>query len=187
MRLRAGAAVATLLGLVLAGCGGAGTPSPSSSASTAAVRPSASCLNPEVLDALGLELDESLRTQGPTTPAARGLPPDRFVADTVLVCDRGETLRDSAGTWWSVTATRLEGDVDGLVTAVTTGVPGACGAVVPQVWLVDTMGEAVLLPRTTACPADGPVGTALAELDVVDRTEHPVALTHPPAVPDPSP
>ena len=187
MRLRAGAAVATLLGLVLAGCASAGTPSPSPSTSTAAVRPGASCLNPEVLDALGLELDESLRTQGPTTPAARGLPPDRFVADTVLVCDRGETLRDSAGTWWSVTATRLEGDVDGLVAAVATGASGTCGSVVPQVWLVDTMGEAVLLPRATACSSDGPVGTALAELDVVDRTEHPVALTHPPAVPDPSP
>ncbi len=186
MRLRAGAAVASLLGLVLAGCAGTGTSAPSPPLSTAAVRSGASCLNPEVLDALGLELDESLRTPGAGTPAARGLPPDRFVADTVLVCDRGETLRDSAGTWWSVTATRLEGDVETVVAAAASGSSGACGSVVPQVWLVDAMGEAVLLPRGTTCPADGPVGTALAELDVVDRTEHPVALTHRAPAPGPS-
>lgn len=185
MRVRLGAGVMGVLALALAGCAGADVPDVLPA--TAAVRATASCLNPEVLAALGLELDPSLRTAAPTTAATRGLPPEGFVADSVLVCDRGETLRDSAGTWWSVTTTRLEGDLGGLVDEVVTAGPEpTCGPVLaPQVWLVDVMGEAVLLPSGAACPAG--VADALAGLEVVERTEHPVALTRPTVAPAPAP
>jgi len=146
---------------------------------TAEVRTDASCLDPDVLDALGLELDASLRTDAPA-PTTRGLPPEGFVADTVLVCDRGETLRDSVGRWWAVTATLLEGDLAPLVGVVTRPTPAAgCGTgVVAQLWLVDAMGAAVLLPRDAACAGDE-VPTTLADLAVIDRTEHAVALAQP--------
>ena len=162
--------------LVLGGCAGS-APSASDTA-TAEVRTDASCLDVGVLEALGLELDAS-RAADAAEPAARGLPPADFVADTALVCDRGETLRDSAGRWWAVTATRLEGDLGPLVEVVTRAAPGECGtAVVPQVWLVDAMGAAVLLPADAACEGAA-TADALDALDVLDRTEHPVALAQP--------
>ncbi|MCC2335935.1 hypothetical protein [Cellulomonas wangsupingiae] len=163
--------------LLLAGCSAATSDAPA--ATTAEVRTEASCLDPDVLDALGLELDESLRTRAPA-PVTRGLPPEGFVAETALVCDRGETLRDSAGRWRAVTATLLEGDLDPLVDLVAgTTTVAACGTgVVAQVWLVDAMGAAVLLPRDAACAGDE-LAVALADLGVVDRTEHPVALAQP--------
>ncbi|GIG39019.1 hypothetical protein [Cellulomonas phragmiteti] len=166
---------AVLVVLALAGCGQTvAAPSP---VVTAEVRTDASCLEPDVLDALGLELDASLRTAAPEA-ATRGLPPEDFVADTALVCDRGETLRDSAGRWWAVTETRLEGDLSPLV-GVVTRTPAACGVgVVAQVWLVDAMGAAVLLPRDAVCAGEE-VEVALGDLEVVDRTERPVALAQP--------
>ncbi|MCC2312679.1 hypothetical protein [Cellulomonas xiejunii] len=171
MRAAGRGAGAVLAVLALAGCGQTVAAQPV--VTTAEVRTDASCLDTEVLDALGLELDVSLRTQEPAG-TTRGLPPAGFVADTALLCDRGETLRDSAGTWWAVTATRLEGDLDPLV-RVATRTPAACGVgVVAQVWLVDALGAAVLLPRTAAC--DGDLTEALDDLDVLDRTEHPAAL-----------
>lgn len=174
--MRAGrGAAAALAVLTLVGCGQTVAAQPV--VTTAEVRTDASCLHDEVLDALGLELDPSLRTQEPTA-TTRGLPPEGFVADTALVCDRGETLRDSDGRWWAVTATRLEGDLEPLV-GVVTRTPAACGVgVVAQVWLVDAMGAAVLLPREAACAGDD-VPAVLADLEVLDRTEHPVALAQP--------
>ncbi|UZN02214.1 hypothetical protein [Cellulomonas sp. S1-8] len=168
------AVAAVVVALAIAGCG-QDAPSPARVA-TAEVRSDASCLDPDVLDALGLELDPSLRADQPAA-TTRGLPPVGFVADTVLLCDRGETLRDSAGRWWAVTATLLEGDLDPLVGVMTGTTPAAaCGtAIAPQVWLVDAMGAAVLLPRDATC-ADDDVAAALADLAVVDRMEHPVAL-----------
>ena len=168
---RAATAVALL---VVAGCGPVVSADPAPT--TAEVRTDASCLDPGVLDALGLELDPSLRTAAPVA-TVRGLPPEGFAPDVALVCDRGETLRDSAGRWWAVSATLLEGDLRPLVDVVARTTPaGGCGAgVVAQVWLIDAMGAAVLLPREAAC-ADDRVPAALADLSVVDRTEHPVAL-----------
>lgn len=178
-------AAAGALGLLLVtGCasssGSAGREAPDR-ADLAVVRTDATCLDAEVLDALGLELDASLRTSAPTGPASRGLPPVGFAADSVLVCDRGEPMRDSVGTWWSVTATRLEGDVTTLVDAVDAATPaaGCAPGVVAQVWLVDALGGGVLLPRDAACAGDAEVPAALDDLDVVERTEHPVALTRP--------
>jgi len=166
------AAAAVVVVLALAGCGRTLASSPVTA--TAEVRADVSCLDPEVLDALGLELDPSLRTAA-TVVTTRGLPPDGFVADSALVCDRGETLRDSAGIWLAVTATRLEGDLDPLVDVVARTTPAVCGpGLVPQVWLVDAMGGAVLLPRDATCGDDVPA--VLEDLDVVDRTERPVAL-----------
>jgi hypothetical protein len=171
VRAAARGAAAVLAVLALAGCGQTVAAEPV--ATTAEVRTDASCLDDEVLDALGLELDASLRTRAPA-PTTRGLPPAGFVADTALLCDRGQTLRDSAGTWWAVTATRLEGDL-GPLERVATRTPAACGAgVVAQVWLVDALGAAVLLPRAAAC--DGELTAVLGDLDVLERTEHPAAL-----------
>lgn len=176
--VRATTALAAVL--VVAGCA-ATSSSDGSPAPTAEVRTGAGCLDPGVLEALGLRLDATLHTGAPT-PTSRGLPPAGFVADSVLVCERGETLRDSAGTWWSVTATRLEGDLTGLVDDVTDAADGAgCadGADVPQVWLVDAMGSAVLLPRDAACGGADGLPAALETLEVVERTEHPVELARP--------
>ena len=170
---RGAATVVTVL--ALAGCGGSVAVSPP--VATAEVRTDASCLDPDVLDALGLELDESRRADAPA-PTTRGLPPEGFVADTALVCDRGETLRDSAGRWQAVSATRLEGDLGPLERVLTDGAPAACSAdLVPQVWLVDAMGSAVLLPREAAC--GDATADALEGLDVIERTELPVALAQP--------
>lgn len=165
---RAGAALAGVL--ALAGC--TGSVAVTQAAGTAEVSSGASCLDPGVLAELGLRLDPSLRTAAPE-PTSRGLPPETFVADSVVVCDRGETLRDSAGRWWAVTTTHLEGDLDPLVTALGSTTPEPCGlGVVPQLWLVDALGAAVLLPRDTACD----VTDLLATLEAVDRVEQPVAL-----------
>lgn len=172
MRAAGRGATTAIAVLALAGCSQSVAAQPA--VTTAEVRTDASCLDAEVLDALGLELDASLRTGAPAA-TTRGLPPDGFVPDTALLCDRGTTLRDSAGRWWAVTSTRLEGDLEPLV-GVMTRASAACGVgIVAQVWLVDALGAAVLLPREAACSDDG-LPAALEQLDVVDRTEHPVAL-----------
>lgn len=175
MRAAVGRAAAVLAALALAGCGQTVAAQPA--VRTAEVRTVATCFDADVLDALGLRLDGSLRTEAPAVTATRGLPPADFVAESALVCDRGGTLRDSSGRWWAVTATRLEGDLDPVVDLVTrTPAPEGCEpGVVPQVWLVDAWGEAVLLPREAACGTDG-VPAALGDLDVVERTEYPVEL-----------
>ncbi|WP_148234365.1 hypothetical protein [Cellulomonas flavigena] len=181
VRAAAGRAAVALAVLALAGCGQTVAAQP---VRTAEVRTDATCLDADVLDALGLTLDRSLSADAPDVTATRGLPPGDFVAEAALVCDRGETLRDSSGRWWAVTATRLEGDLDPVVDLVTrTPAPGVCEpGVVPQVWLVDAWGEAVLLPREAACGSEG-VAAALGGLDVVHRTEHPVELVQPVTVP----
>ncbi|MFC8191392.1 hypothetical protein ACFUMH_06965 [Cellulomonas sp. NPDC057328] len=161
--------------------GGGPAGAAASASRTAQVRAEASCLVPEVLRALALE-PLPVPTASPAPPVDRGTPPDGFVADTVLVCGRGEPLRDSAGTWHSVTSTRLEGDLTELLRLVerrATPEPCASGPA-PQVWLVDALDDAVLLPEGLACAGDGDaVGGALAELDVVRRTEEPVVLAVP--------
>lgn len=146
----------------------------------AAVQTEASCLVPDVLRALALD-------PGPTAapsaaPAGRGVPPDGFAADTVLVCGRGQPLRDSAGVWHSVTSTRLEGDLTEvlrLVAPVRTS--GTCAdGPAPQVWLVDALDAGVLLPADIACDGAGDaLAAALGELDVVRTTEEPVDLAVP--------
>lgn len=151
-------------------------------AETADVRTAASCLVPDVLDALALE-PAPTATPAPA-PVERGAPPDDFVADTVLVCGRGEPLRDSAGTWHSVTSTRLEGDLTELLRLVDGApTPAACAGEPPrQVWLVDALDDAVLLPAALACPGTGEgdaVVAALDALDVVRRTEEAVSLAVP--------
>lgn len=175
-------ATALVAVLVLAGCGRSAAASPEVAAE---VRTEATCLDPDVLAVLGLELDPSLQAEAPPA-AVRGAPPEDFVADTALVCDRGETLRDSDGRWWAITATRVEGDLDALIDLADPGAPAACeAAVVPQVWLVDAMGAAVLLPRDAACPLPE-FSAVLAGLSVVQRTEHPVALAQRAITPSPA-
>ncbi len=176
------AVLAAVVVLPVAACAPAGGPTgaTASASETAEVRAEASCLVPEVLRALALE-PLPVPTAS-TAPVDRGTPPEGFVADTVLVCGRGEPLRDSAGTWHSVTSTRLEGDLTELLRLVerrATPEPCATGPA-PQVWLVDALDDAVLLPEALACAGDGDaVDGALADLDVVRRTEEPVVLAVP--------
>ncbi|WP_136519199.1 MULTISPECIES: hypothetical protein [Cellulomonas] len=182
------AALAVAVVLTAAGCSaGSGADGGTASARVPAAVPTrASCLVPEVLHALALDPAPSRATTSaePSAPVERGGPPDDFVADTVLVCGRGEPLRDSAGTWHSVTSTRLEGDLTQVLRLLderrTTGTCEEGPA--PQVWLVDALDGAVLLPEDTACTGAGDALTAaLAELDVVRTTEEPVELAVPTA------
>ncbi|QCB92946.1 hypothetical protein [Cellulomonas shaoxiangyii] len=172
------ALLAAALVLPAAACSdGAATGAPAAAPVTTGVRSDASCLVPEVLEALVLQPDPAATASAGAVE--RGAPPDGFVADTVLVCRRGEPMRDSAGTWHSVTATRLEGDLTELLRLVAPGsTPGACtDGPPPQVWLVDALDDAVLLPAEAACTGTGDaVVAALDALDVVRRTEEPVSL-----------
>lgn len=164
--------------LALAGCVDAARAGQSAGAATAEVHAGASCLAAPVLDVLGLSLDPSLAPSAAATSGvetARGAPPEGFVPDTVLVCERGATLKDSAGEWRSVRATRLEGDLTPLLAGVDRASTVCTGGPGPQVWLLDALEDAVLLEPWAVCGADG-VAAALDDLDVVAVTEHPVAL-----------
>ncbi|QGQ18695.1 hypothetical protein GC089_04825 [Cellulomonas sp. JZ18] len=156
----------------------------SAAPAVAAVHAEASCLLPDVLRALALDPASAVAASVPASAAAveRGTPPDGFVADTVLVCGRGQPLRDSAGTWHSVTSTRLEGDLTDVLAAVgPVRTAAACeDGPAPQVWLLDALDGGVLLPADVACGGAGDgLTAALAELDVVRATEEPVDLVVP--------
>ena len=194
-RVRALAAAALVV-LAVAGCGpssGAG-----SAARTAAVSAEADCLAPEVLGELGLTLDPSLAARASHTPApTAGRVPDSFVAATVLECQVGGQMRDSAGTWTAVTATSREGstaDVSALVAALDRAQrdasSGAAAAATPScesddrplvLWLLDAMGRAVRPMLTLdGCGAPQPeVRAALDRLAVSGVVDHPVELVAP--------
>jgi hypothetical protein len=168
----------------LAACSSAASsfPTPAPAATVAA----ADCLAPQVLAALGL--GEAV-TPAPDAPSP-GAVPDGFVATSVLECADGGELLDSSGTWTSVRASRLEGDVAGLVEALRlpssrAKASAACapddGTAAPQVWLVDPLGTAVRpqLP-TDACGRVRPeVRRAVEALERTDDVRYPVALVSP--------
>ncbi|WP_449385723.1 hypothetical protein [Cellulomonas soli] len=142
----------------------------------AQVAATADCLAPQVLAELGLP-DDVLASRSPHVDApAAGRVPSDFVAVSVLACALDGTLRDSEGVWSAVTATRLEGDLDALVTALsrpstspTQGSPAACvppDQIPPVLWLVDAMGRAVRAAwPTDPCGAPQPgVDDALGAL-----------------------
>ncbi|OJV82331.1 MAG: hypothetical protein BGO37_04970 [Cellulomonas sp. 73-92] len=190
-RARAGAvAGAALLVAVAAACSPAaapGTPLP-----TAVVVPQADCLAPAVLDRLGLTLDPSLAARATHAPdLTAGRVPAGFVATSVVQCQVGGQMRDSAGTWTAVTVTSREGsaaDVAALVaaldgTARRTGaadVATSCGpdAAPVVLWLLDTMDRAVL--SDVAVDGCGGVGdqvrAALERIPVTGAVDQPVAL-----------
>lgn len=198
----AGVAALALAG-VLAGCAGGDASSAadadrgSGPAARAAVSSGADCLAPQVLDALGFAGAAAGSTAHPDVPDAGPVPVD-FAAVSAVLCTTGETLTDAAGRWAAVTATRLEGDVQPLVTALTgsttlpaSGTPTApCGdeADRADLWLVDALGAAVRV----ALPAGGcgalPVAVTegIDALDPVDVEHYPVELVGPRATASPA-
>jgi hypothetical protein len=182
---------------VLAACGGsegtAGTAAIADQAVSAALSTGADCLAPQVLSALGFAgIRPPGATRHPDAPEAGPLP-DSFVPVSAVLCSTGETLTDSAGRWAAITASRLEGDVDLLVDALTGTTPGggatttacATGERRSDLWLVDALGAAVrvALPDGGCGEIDPAVRAGLDELDAVDVERYPVALVAPGASP----
>jgi hypothetical protein len=178
--------VAGLVGALLVVSSAACTTSRAAGVATpvAQVAASADCLAPQVLADLGMDGDV-LTTRSPhgEVPDA-GRVPDDFVAVAVLACEVDGTLRDGDGVWSAVTATRLEGDLDGLLTALRapsatpagtcSGAPGAPAVL----WLVDAMGRAVRPAwPTDRCGAPQPgVTEALAGLEETGRDTYRAVL-----------
>ncbi|MGN8246946.1 hypothetical protein ACTHAM_000614 [Cellulomonas soli] len=183
----AAAAVASALALGLLGA----CASPRAEADAVPVAPvaaSGDCLAPQVLAALGLPQDV-LASRSPHADAPQaGRVPEGFVPVSVLVCELDGTLRDSEGVWSAVTATRLEGDLDALVAALS--VPSSARSdgggtvcaqespVPPVLWLVDAMGRAVrpLWPTDRCGAPQSGVGDALGALEEIASDTYPATL-----------
>jgi hypothetical protein len=193
------AALIAATALVLAACGGDGSDGSAGSSAladrpvTASLPTGPDCLAPQVLTALGFAgIHPPGATSHPDAPDAGPLPTG-VTPVTAVLCSTGETLTDSAGRWAAVTASRLEGDVDALVEALSatsarggaTAGPCATGERRSDLWLVDALGGAVrvLLPGGGCGDLDPAVRAGLDELDAVDVERYPVALVAPGAAP----
>lgn len=150
---------------------------------------SADCLAPQVVQSLGLSLDATATaTAHPDVPPP-GSVPEGFAPSTVLQCLAGETLTDVSGVWDAVTVRRLEGDLTGLVTALTRPSArqdevGACPAseagAAWEVWLMDAMGKAIraAVPVDACGEVQAQVADAIGGLSEVEVTHYPVRLAH---------
>lgn len=195
--------LALALAAVLAACAG-GDPASSAadaaqrSAAGASVSSGADCLAPQVLAALGFAAAGAGSTAHPDVPES-GPVPDGFDAVSAVLCTTGETLTDAAGRWAAVTATRLEGDVRPLVTALTAAstvpasgstTPAPCGADARRsdLWLVDALGAAVrvVLPAGGCGTLPVAVSEGLDVLEAVDVEHYPVELVGPRATASPT-
>ncbi|MET0433434.1 MAG: hypothetical protein ABW025_04630 [Cellulomonas sp.] len=191
-----------MLAAVLAACAGGDPAAPTAdaarrSASGASVSSGADCLAPQVLAALGFAGAGASSTAHPDVPEA-GLVPDGFTAVSAVLCTTGETLTDAAGRWAAVTATRLEGDVRPLSTALTASstVPAAGTSPAPcgegarraDLWLVDALGAAVRVALPSGGCGTLPVAVqeGLDVLDAVDVEHYPVELVGPRATAAPT-
>jgi hypothetical protein len=185
---RRAAVPAALLVAALAACSAApdaaGDAQSRASAGRTAVATEADCLAPQVLTALGFDAAAYTGSVHRDAPEAAA-PPDGFVAVSAVLC-----LTDAAGRWAAVTASRLEGDVAPLVSALTgrstvpAGTSGtACpaGAERADLWLVDALGGAVrvALPGGGCGELPEAVADGIAALDVMDVEHYPVALVAP--------
>lgn len=180
---------ATVLVAIVGGCGVQAAPLPQVSATADATRTvtGPDCLAPQVLSALGFDADERDRVGvHPDAPDAGPVPED-LAPVLVVECSTGETLSDSAGQWQAVTATRREGDLDPLLAALSaTGSPSPTVSCAPggqrsELWLVDTMGDAmrVTVPGAVCGRLPATVRQALDGLDAVDVEHYPVHLVSP--------
>lgn len=188
----AGIAVALVGGALLAGCTVQAAPTltaqPSASPSVSATRTpaGADCLAPQVLSALGFDPDRTVGSTHADVPDPGPVPQD-FRPVLAVECSTGETLSDSAGQWSAVTATRREGDLDPLLSALdgdSTPSPTltcAPGGQRSDLWLVDVMGDAVrvTVPGAVCGRLPATVRAALDGLDAVDTEHYPVLLTAP--------
>ncbi|HYQ77101.1 hypothetical protein [Cellulomonas sp.] len=204
-RARLAGLAALALAAVLAACSGgdpasAGADAAQRSAAGASVSSGADCLAPQVLTALGFAGAGAGAgsTAHPDVPEV-GPVPDGFTAVSAVLCTTGETLTDAAGRWAAVTATRLEGDVRPLVTALSaaptvpasgTATPAPCGTEAPRadLWLVDALGAAVrvALPSGGCGTLPVAVSEGLDALDAVDVEHYPVELVGPRATASPT-
>lgn len=193
---RRAAVPAALLVAALAACSAApdaaGDAQSRASARRTAVATEADCLAPQVLTALGFDAAAYTGSVHRDAPEAAA-PPDGFVAVSAVLCSTGETLTDAAGRWAAVTASRLEGDVAPLVSALTgrstvpAGTSGTSGTACPagaeraDLWLVDALGGAVrvALPGGGCGELPEAVADGIAALDVMDVEHYPVALVAP--------
>lgn len=177
--------------LLLAGCAVPtvnAVPTASSVPATArASTTGADCLAPQVLTALGFDRDERIRAGAhPDAPDA-GPVPDTFTPVLAVECSTGETMTDSAGEWAAVTTTRREGDLAPLLATLggelspSPSVTCAPGGERAELWLLDTMGDAVrvLVPGSMCGRLPSPVREALDGLDAVDVEHAPVRLVAP--------
>ncbi|GAA3805267.1 hypothetical protein [Cellulomonas soli] len=174
--------MATLVLAVTSGCSSSqaqGVETPVAEVATAA-----DCLAPQVLTALGVP-QEVVATRSPHADApVAGQVPGGFVPVSVLSCELDGTLRDSDGVWSAITATRLEGDLDALVSALAlpsasrTGTCTGPQPLVPVLWLVDAMGRAVRpLWPTDRCGRPQPgVSEALEVLEATGSDTYRAAL-----------
>lgn len=202
LRAVLGGLAALALGVGVASCAGgdgssSATDAAARSSAGAAVSAGADCLAPQVLDALGFAGGGASSTAHPDVPDA-GPVPDGFSAVSAVLCSTGETLTDAAGRWAAVTATRLEGDVRPLLTALTasstvpaagaTPTPCAADAERADLWLVDALGAAVrvALPSGGCGPLPVSVTEGLEVLDPVDVEHYPVELVGPRATGSPT-
>ncbi len=185
-RLLAGAAAIVALAAACSPAAAPGTPIP-----TAVVVTQADCLAPQVLDRLGLTLDPSLAAKATHAPeVTAGRVPAGFVPTSVMACQVGGQMRDSAGTWTAVTVTSREGsgaDVSALVAALAgsarAGGTPSCGTDAGPVvlWLLDAMDRAVLSDAAVDGCGDlsDQVHAALDRIPVTGVVDQPVALVTP--------
>jgi len=178
LRVAVGSVALALTVALTAGCGAAAPPAPA-----AAVTDNPDCLAPQVLSDLGLVLDARIGTPHADAPDS-GRMPDDFHPVSVLRCSVGGTLLDGAGIWGAVSQTRLEGDLDPLLDALTLpslrradDCPRGTAAL-PGLWLVDALGRAVrpTVPTGECGAMRTEVATALAGLRETDQADYPVQL-----------
>ncbi len=184
---------AVALVALLASCGSSGAVASGAAdaqeARAAVVVPSADCLAPEVLDALGLRLDASLAATASSRAATAvpGAVPDDFDPTGALVCQVGGKMLDGAGTWTVVTATSREGSAADLAAVVAAlAAPVATDVRCEQrapiaLWLVDAMDRAVrpVVPVDSCGAPSAAVLAALGRLAVTGVVDHPVELVAP--------
>lgn len=184
--------------LLLAGCSAA-TPDASPTIAVARVVESADCMAPQVLAALDLTPAPGTAATVPSSAVPHvdapepGRVPNAFVATSALECTPGGTLVDSAGTWSSVRARRLDGDTTALEAALALGPASTsqqdCSPAPASrldLWLVDALGRAVRAWLPDGTCAGGPraeVVAALDALEVTDTTTYPVGLLEPAPAP----
>ena len=145
----------------------------------------------ELADAVDCTTMEQIAPSGTRPPAppppAAGSLPTGFVPVEVIRCGAAlETVEDQDGRWSTVTQERLVGDLDALVAALAEPSDGAgpnqvCTAdmeLVPDLWLLAADGKSMRAAwPTDSCGKTKPgVHGVLAEMDVVETSQHKTAL-----------
>jgi hypothetical protein len=194
-------AVSALCAATLLAASSSGAPDAAPTVPVARVAEAADCMAPQVLAALDLTPAPGTAATVPSSAVPHvdapdpGRVPSTFVAVSAVECTPGGTLVDTAGTWSSVRARRLDGDTAALEAALALGPasassqdcsPGAAARL--DLWLVDALGRAVRAWVPDETCSGGPraeVTAALDALEVTDSTTYPVGLLEPAPAPSP--